>query len=57
MGYVDYDTLTERIQFICYKLEHYTFLSAEDRKKLLQELRSLVEQRNKLTELLGKDEK
>lgn len=57
MSPVDYSTLTERINFICHKLEHYSFLSAADREKLLLELRELIEQRNKLAKLLDKNEK
>lgn len=57
MGIVDHSALTERINSICYKLEHYTFLSVEDRKNLLRELKELVEKRRKLAETLAKNEK
>lgn len=57
MSPVDYSALTERINQICYKLEHYTFMSAEDRDKLLKELKEIVTQRNKLAETLDKNEK
>jgi hypothetical protein len=54
MSPVDYSALTERINFICYKLEHYSFASAEDREKLLKELKEVVALRNKLAETLDK---
>jgi hypothetical protein len=57
MSPVDYSTLTDRINFICYKLEHYTFMSAEDRDRLTKELNELINQRDKLAELLRKNEK
>jgi len=57
MGTVDYSVLTERINYICYKLEHYSFLSTEDRENLLMELQKLVDRRFKLAETLAKNEK
>lgn len=57
VGIVNYNTLTERINHICYKLEYYTFLSAEDRANLLKELNKLIDERNKLAETLSKNEK
>ena len=56
METVDYGILTDRINFICYKLEHNTFLSAQDREILLAELKELVEKRKKLAETLIKNE-
>ena len=54
---VDAESLTARIQAICYSLEHHTFLSAQDREKLLIELKQLVEQRRLVLEALKtKDE-
>ena len=57
MSPVDYSSLTVRINHICYKLEHHSFMSAENKQKLLKELKELVEQRNKLAETLDKNEK
>lgn len=51
---MDYNTLTERIHQLCYKLEHNSFLTMEDREKLLDELNKLVQVRNKLLETLEK---
>lgn len=48
MSFVNSDTLTERINHICYKLEHYAFLSKSDKEKLLLELNHLIERRNNL---------
>ena len=57
MVHVDYSVLTEQINCICYKLEHYSFVSIEDRANLLKELNRLVAQRGKLAETLLENEK
>ncbi len=51
---LSHDSFTERINFICYQLEHYKFLTAKDKKKLKLELKNLIEKRTKLLETLKK---
>lgn len=51
---MDYDYLTRKINFICYKLEHFIFLSQFDKDKLYVELKILIEQRNNLANIFDK---
>lgn len=52
---ITYDGFTQRINLICYKLEHYSFLTKNDREKLELELKDLVRQRSLLLQTLEKD--
>jgi hypothetical protein len=42
------DWLSEQINSICYKLDHYNFTSKEEKDKLFKKLQELVEERDKL---------
>jgi hypothetical protein len=53
---MDYNSLTERILRLCYKLDSL-FLLDTTRKIILKELNELIRQRNKLAETLIKNEK
>ena len=47
---LDNSDLTERINMICYKLEHYIFIPKDLRQKYIIELDELIKQRKKIME-------
>ena len=49
---LSYDALTERINAICHRLEHYHFLTKKEKDKLLKELTKLIKERDKIKQAL-----
>ena len=47
---LNYSTLTERINHLCYKIEYTSFISEATKNKLMVELKELIEQRKRLME-------